>query len=187
MKAKRFEKGFPLGGPYTGYIGTTFLIWFIIMEWRTPLVHIYPPIGTYPVQVKAMQGRVLGGLKISTLWRKFRRMQICSTCAPRTASSDRCINEANGFINNSIITTSEERDINTWVWALPLATATQTHTDQASPKTFHTPSPGLHASSRRSTPPVPTSMPPADPAPPPHRTPGPGPRGPGPGLVLGQG
>ena len=26
-------------------------------------------------------------------------------------------------INNSIITTSEERDINTWVWALPLATA----------------------------------------------------------------
>ena len=27
------------------------------------------------------------------------------------------------YINNSIITTSKERDINTWVWAPPLATA----------------------------------------------------------------
>ena len=32
--------------------------------------------------------------------------------------------EEEGYhVNNSIITTSEERDINTWVWALPLATA----------------------------------------------------------------
>ena len=78
MKAKGYKKNFPLGGPYTGYIGTTFIIWFIITEWRTPLVHIYPPIGTYPVQVKAMQGRALEGMKISILWRKFRRMQIWS-------------------------------------------------------------------------------------------------------------
>ena len=27
------------------------------------------------------------------------------------------------YINNSIITTSEERDLKSWVWALPLATA----------------------------------------------------------------
>ena len=79
MKAKRYEKGFPLGGPYTGYIGTTFIICFITMEWRILLVHIYPPIGIYPAQVKAMQGKVLDGLKISIFWRKFRRMQICSS------------------------------------------------------------------------------------------------------------
>ena len=65
MKAKRDEKGFPLGGPYTGYIGTTFIIWFIIMEWRIHLAHTYPPIGTYPVQVKVVHGKDLGGLKIS--------------------------------------------------------------------------------------------------------------------------
>ena len=33
------------------------------------------------------------------------------------------IKEEAYVINNSIITTSEERDINTWVWALPLVTA----------------------------------------------------------------
>ena len=33
------------------------------------------------------------------------------------------IKEEAYVINNSIITTSEEGDINTWVWALPLATA----------------------------------------------------------------
>jgi len=38
---------------------------------NTP-VHISPPIGIYPVQVKVMQGKVLGGLKISIFWRKFR-------------------------------------------------------------------------------------------------------------------
>ena len=87
MKTKRFEKGFPLGGPYTDCIGTTFIIWFIIMEWRTPLVHIYPPIGTYPVQVKAMQERVLGGLKISIFWRKSRRMQKCSNVYSKNCKS----------------------------------------------------------------------------------------------------
>ena len=45
------------------------------------------------------------------------------TCAPRIASPERCLDEANGSINNSIIIIAEERDINTWVWALPLATA----------------------------------------------------------------
>ena len=59
MKAKRYEKGFPLGGPYIGYIGTTFIIWFIITEWRTLIMHIYPPIGTYPVQVKVTRKRFL--------------------------------------------------------------------------------------------------------------------------------
>ena len=77
MKANRY-KDFLLGGPYKGYIGTTSIIWFIIMEWRILLAHTYPPNGIYPVQVKVMQGKVLGGLKISIFWRKFRRMQICS-------------------------------------------------------------------------------------------------------------
>lgn len=73
-EGQEIREGLPLGGPYTGYIGTTFVIWFITMEWRILRVHISPPIGIYPVQVKVMLGKVLGGLKISIFWRKFRRM-----------------------------------------------------------------------------------------------------------------
>ena len=40
---------------------------------NTPHTHI-PPIGIYPVQVKVMLGKVLGGLKISIFSRKFSRM-----------------------------------------------------------------------------------------------------------------
>ena len=44
-------------------------------------------------------------------------------CAPRIASPERCLNEVDGYVTNSIIITSEEIGINTWVWELPFAIA----------------------------------------------------------------
>ena len=75
MGVQRYKKGFPLGGPYTGYIGTTFIIWFTIMGLKILLVCTYPPIGTSLVQVKVMQERMLGGQRISILWPKSKRIQ----------------------------------------------------------------------------------------------------------------
>ena len=67
MGVQRYKIGFLLGGPYTGYIGTNFIIWSTIMGSRTLLVCTYLPSGISPVQVRMMQERAHGGWKINIL------------------------------------------------------------------------------------------------------------------------
>ena len=75
MGIQRYKKGFPLEGPYIGYIGTIFIIWFTIMGSKILLVDTYPPTRTSLVQMKVMQEIMLGAQRISILWPKSKGIQ----------------------------------------------------------------------------------------------------------------